>query len=102
MVYCGYMGKASRRFHEKFVYPDGAIIEGVIWELPAPTAERPHGLKYRLYYGHNGKRLVGYDNEHGKGDHRHWQGEELPYAFVSVEQLWNDFMADVRRLRGET
>jgi hypothetical protein len=45
---------------------------------------------------------VGYDNERGKGDHRHYGDHEEPYAFTSIEQLAADFQADVPRLRGET
>jgi hypothetical protein len=44
---------------------------------------------------------VGYDNERGKGDHRHYQGAEVAYAFTGVEQLMADFWSDVRTLRGD-
>ena len=60
-------------------------------------AERPHGLKYRLVYVKEGKRLVGYDNERGKGDHKHIGDQEQGYAFQSVEQLLEDFWSDVKR-----
>lgn len=72
-----------------------------IWRLPAASAERPHGLKYSLYYGRNGGRLFGYDNEQGTGDHRHYRDREEPYAFTSVEQLIADFLSDVRKLRSQ-
>ncbi|MDN5870323.1 MAG: DUF6516 family protein [Nitrococcus sp.] len=88
-------------FKDKRRFSDGAIIEIVIWRLPDTDAERPHGLKYRLYYGKAGQRLVGYDNERGKGDHKHFEGKELAYAFTTVERLIGDFFADVARLRGE-
>jgi len=58
-------------------------------------------LKYSLFYGRPGERLVGYDNERGRGDHRHLAGKEEPYSFSTPEQLIADFLADVRRLRGE-
>jgi len=35
-------------------------------------------LKYSLFYGRSGVREVGYDNECGKGDHRHFKGGETP------------------------
>lgn len=72
-------------------------MEMVIWKLPETSLERPHGYKYRLYYGIGGRRLVGYDNERGKGDHRHYGDREEPYEFVSVDQLLADFWADVVR-----
>jgi hypothetical protein len=59
-----------------------------------------HGLKYSLFYGRPGVREVGYDNERGKGDHRHFQDVEMAYAFTTVEQLIADFWSDVHRLRG--
>jgi hypothetical protein len=43
----------------------------------------------------------GYDNERGKGDHRHFRGVETAYQFSTVEQLIADFWRDVRRLRGD-
>ena len=55
-----------------------------IWQFPQADTERPHGLKYRLIYVREGKRLVGYDNERGKGDHKHTADQELPYNFNGV------------------
>jgi len=88
-------------FRDKYVYADGAIREMVIWRLPNADKERRHGLKYRLYYGYPGQCLVRYDNERGKGDHRHAGDQEHPYTFVSVERLIEDFRADIARLRGK-
>jgi hypothetical protein len=46
-------------------------------------------------------RLVGYDNERGKGDHRHAESREEPYIFTTPEALIATFLADVKILRGE-
>ena len=62
-------------------------------------SERPHGLKYSLFFGRDGRRIVAYDNERGKGDHKHIEGRESRYRFVSVEQLVADFLIDVERAR---
>ena len=91
---------AQLLFQDKFIFEDGAIREMVIWRLPEADKERRHGLKYSLFYGYSGKCLVRYDNERGKGDHRHESDLEAPYKFVSVEQLILDFEADIERLRG--
>ena len=45
------MAKAALHHHSKLTYPDGAIREMILWQLPTRTPDRPHGLKYRLYYG---------------------------------------------------
>jgi hypothetical protein len=79
---------------------DGTIIQIRIWRLPDKSEERPHGLKYSLFYGRLGERIIGYDNERGKGDHRHYRDQEAPYAFTTVEQLIADFRADVKKETG--
>ena len=90
--------KAQRIFYDKTMLPDGAIVEMVIWQLPSPSDDRPHGLKYQLFCGRDGKRIVGYDNERGKGDHKHLLDVEKRYKFVSVEKLIADFLADIERI----
>lgn len=79
----------------KEVREDGSIIEIVIWALPEPVTPCSHRFKYRLYFGQSGVDRVRYDNERGKGDHRHVNGEEFAYTFVSVEQLLDDFELDI-------
>jgi hypothetical protein len=66
---------------------------------PDARAAEQSGLKYRLFYGFAGRRLIGYDNERGKGDHRHLNGREETYKFRDWEALIDDFLADVERLR---
>jgi hypothetical protein len=94
--------KAVLAFHDKQVLPDGAIVEMTIWEVASPVVGSAHKLKYSVFYGANGKRLVGYDNERGKGDHRQLEDRQEQYVFKTVELLMADFLADVRRLRGES
>ena len=93
--------KATCIFYDRKDYPDGAIVELTIWQVPEPVPGSAHGLKYSLFYGYPGRRLVGYDNERGKGDHRHVDGREESYAFTTVEVLIADFVADVRKFRGD-
>jgi len=92
--------KARKLFDKRLDYC-GGIVEMVIWQLPGAEVDRPHGLKYRLVYSRHGRRLVGYDNERGKGDHKHIGDKQFPYMFVSVDQLVSDFMADVKHHAGE-
>ena len=71
----------------------------MIWRVPQPVPPATHGYKYRAVYAVDGVRVVGVDNERGKGDHCQLDGQELPYHFSSVEQLVEDFIAavDARR-----
>lgn len=91
------MAKATLIYRDKAALPDGSIVEMKLWRLPSASPERPHGLKYSLFYGREGERIVGYDNESGKGDHRHVRGREEAYAFVDVETLIADFLTDIRK-----
>ena len=68
----------------------------VIWELPESLLPSQHLCKDRLFSGWPGRELVRYDNERGKGEHRHIDGEELAYVFTSVKQLHDDFESDMR------
>jgi Family of unknown function (DUF6516) len=89
--------KAELLFKEKNTLENGSILEVIIWMLPKKTADRPHGLKYRLYYGDNeGNCLVRYDNESGKGDHKHVGNQEFLYRFVDHATLLKDFYDDVQ------
>ena len=87
--------KAELLFRQKSVLSDGAILEMIIWRVPTPVEGCIHPYKYRLYYGRQGRRVVGYDNERPKGDHRHIDGAESPYRFTTVEDLVADFMFEV-------
>ena len=77
--------KAVLLLKSKQVLADGAILEMVLWRLPEPVAGSRHLYKYRLYYGRGGVRIVGYDNERLKGDHRHLDGKESRYSLSSTE-----------------
>ncbi len=83
----------------KNVTPEGDIIEWVVWQVPQPVPPTEHGFKYRAAYIVNGQRVVGFDNERGKGDHCHLHGQEQPYEFRGVEQLVEDFIAAVESRR---
>lgn len=83
----------------KDITPEGGIIQMRVWKVPEPVPPSSHAFKYRLSYGIRGERIVGFDNERGKGDHCHLDGRGQPYRFVGVEQLIEDFIAEVERRR---
>jgi hypothetical protein len=93
--------KVKRIYYDKAVLPDGAVVEMAIWQLPEPTAQRPHGLKYRLLYGRDGQQVAGYDNQRGKGGNKHLHGLQTHYRFVSIEKLMADFLVDVKGAKGD-
>lgn len=93
--------KARRIFYDRMDFSDGSILEMTIWSVPKPVHGSNHLLKYSLFYGRPGTRLIGYDNQRGKGDHRHIGNREEPYSFTTPEVLIADFLSEVKRLRGE-
>ncbi|WP_293907157.1 DUF6516 family protein [Phenylobacterium sp.] len=90
------MPEATLILHRKRIFDDGSISEIKLWQVTTPVGGSSHVFKYSLYYGKPGQRWIGYDNEAGKGDHRHLGAHEAPYRFVSPEQLVTDFLADIR------
>lgn len=92
--------KAAPLRNDKLILQDGAILEARIWLRPAPVPPCRHRYKYSLFYGFPGQRMVWYDNERGKGDHRHAQGSEFAYEFTTIDRLFEGFTRDVQRIRG--
>ena len=94
--------KARLLVRTKEVRDDGRIIEIVIWAVPTPVPPCSHSFKYSLFFGRPGIRLVSYDNEQGKGDHRHVKETESAYRFSSLEQSLDDFEKDIAALEGRS
>jgi len=84
---------------ERHVLAEDAFVEIVVWRVPRPVPGSSHRLKYRLALIVAGQCVLRYDNETGKGDHRHVGAVETVYAFRSYEKLLADFWADVDEWR---
>ncbi|MGA1860073.1 DUF6516 family protein [Azospirillum sp. 11R-A] len=96
--------KATLLIRRRVAFGNRDFAELVVWRLPEPVPPTTHGFKYRLVYIVDGQRVVGFDNERGKGDHRHYGDVEESYSFDSVEQLVADFLDAVavwRRTHGK-
>lgn len=85
--------------HDRFNDSFGNIVEMKIWSVTV-TEHTPYGVKYSLVYIVNGERIIGYDNERGKGDHRHLAGRQEFYQFIDVDVLVEDFVNDVEDFIG--
>ena len=92
--------KAELLMRERRVLADG-FIEVIVWSLAEPLSGSTHNLKYRLAYVVRSECVLRYDNEAGKGDHRHVGTKEMPYRFVSVDRLLDDFLSDVATCKGD-
>lgn len=93
--------KAALLVRRRVIVALDAFAEIVIWRVPQPVAASTHDFKYGLAYVVGGECVLRYDNERGKGDHRHVGTTEEPYTFSSPEQLMADFEADITRWNHE-
>lgn len=89
--------KATELFRQRIIFAENRFAELVLWRLPKSAVGSRHSFKYRLAYVVNEVCVLRYDNEAGKGDHRHWNGEEGEYEFSDPEQLLADFQSDIER-----
>ena len=76
-----------------------AFVELRVWRVPQPLRGSMHDLKYAVAYIVGGACVLRYDNESGKGDHRHLGAVETPYHFTTPERLLADFWYDVDHWR---
>lgn len=86
---------------ERHVLSENSFAELVIWRLPRPLAGSLHQFKYRLAFVVDEICVLRFDNEAGKGDHKHVEDAEMPYVFVSLTELLADFWNDIARWRVE-
>ena len=85
----------------RIAYSETAFAELVLWRTPKPVAGSTHEFKYRLAYVVGGECVIRYDNEAGKGDHRHYGDKERAYHFTTPDRLIADFQLDIARWNNE-
>lgn len=93
--------KATELLRTRVVYTETAFAELVLWRVPKPVPGSSHAFKYRLAYVVGSICVVRYDNETGKGDHRHFGARESSYVFTTPDALLADFQRDIARWNRE-
>ena len=93
--------KAVELISTRVVYSESAFAELILWRVSKPVEGSLHRFKYRLAYVVRGECVLRYDNEVGKGDHRHFGRKENAYVFTTPEQLILDFQNDIARWNHE-
>ena len=86
---------------ERHVLGEMAFVELVVWRVPAPVRGSHHEYRYRLALVVDGECVLRYDNEAGKGDHRHVRDKEREYRFRDAGKLLADFWSDVEEMINE-
>jgi hypothetical protein len=90
--------RAEPLLDERHVLSESAFAELVVWRVATPVRGSKHELRYRLALVVDGECVLRYDNEAGKGDHRHVGGKEYEYRFKNAEQLLADFWSEVEEM----
>ena len=93
--------KAELLLRERHLIAEDAFVEFRIWRVPNAVSGSAHDYKYALAYVVAGQCVLRYDNEAGKGDHRHIGAVEMPYRFTTPDALLADFWDDVETWRPE-
>ena len=91
--------KAEALMNERVILSSRAFVEITIWKLARPLEGSAHLYKYRLAYVVDEVCVLRFDNEAGKGDHKHLNETEVPYPFTDLDTLQADFWAEVNRRR---
>jgi hypothetical protein len=89
----------SPKFARRYL-SDGSFVEISFYPIE-PDFWRPHGIRYRFAWIQSGRCRVLFDNHHGKRDHIHIDSKELPYEFVDLDVLNNDFEKCIQELWGK-
>ena len=87
--------KAELLFKERVVQAENSFDELVLWQVPLNIEGSRHPFKYKLAYVVDGQCVLRYDNESGKGDHKHIGLVETDYLFTTPAQLLADFWQDI-------
>jgi hypothetical protein len=85
--------RTARRWIDEVTFVESRVVR-----LPEPLEGSDHPYKYSLALVVAGECILRYDNERGKGDHKHEDGLESDYVFTTLSQLLADFKADVTRI----
>lgn len=93
--------KAELLIDRRELIAENAFVELVLWRVPQPVRGSTHGYRYRLAYVVGGVCVLRFDNESGKGDHKHVGGVESAIAFSDPDQLLADFKAEIARWNHE-
>lgn len=87
--------------NERHQLTANSFAELRIWRVSQPVRGSSHDLKYALAYVVAGVCVLRYDNEAGKGDHRHIGATQTAYAFSTAARLLADFWNDLDEWRPE-
>jgi len=81
------------------VLGEDRFVDVAIWRVPKSVSGGAHDFKYRLALVADDVCVLRFDNEAGKGDHKHVGVQQEPRAFTTLAQLLADFRQGVEEWR---
>ncbi|MEX6506367.1 DUF6516 family protein [Jiella sp. M17.18] len=87
--------KAELLLLERQELAAGVFTDLKVWRVPRVVRGSLHAFKYSLALGADDVCVLRYDNEAGKGDHRHLGRIEEAYMFRDIDILIADFWQEV-------
>ncbi|MDP2832339.1 MAG: DUF6516 family protein [Pseudomonadota bacterium] len=91
--------KAVLIFEDHKPLSEREVVHMTVWRLPARVPGCAHDFKYRLAFVVDGHCVLRFDNERGKGDHKHAGTVQSPYQFTTPTRLLADFLHEVEICR---
>lgn len=85
--------------NEPLILSPNTFVEMVVWRLSLALSGSTHTFKYRLAFIVDGRCVMRYENEAGRGDHSHLEDDESPCLFTTAQALLEDFWRDVDNWR---
>ena len=90
--------KATNLISERVIINENSFVEMVVWDVPVSVEGSEHFYKYRLALVIDRVCVLRYDNETGKGNHKHLGNTEVEYNFTTIEALLEDFWNHVEAM----
>jgi hypothetical protein len=91
--------QAALLLKERRVLAEDRFVDVAIWRLPKSVSGSAHDFKYHLALVVDDVCVLRFDNEAGKGDHKHVGAQQEPDAFTTLTQLLADFWQGVEDWR---
>jgi hypothetical protein len=88
-------------FQDRITLTDTEFVQLVIWLVEPAVRACAHHYNYRFAYVKDGICRLRYDNEAGKGDHKHLDEKQQPINFTSPKALIRSFFDEVAQPRGD-
>lgn len=86
--------RAELLLRKRLSLSETLFVDISIWRVPDPVRGSAHDFKYSLALVSENVCVLRYDNEAGKGDHKHVRDREVPYLFQDLQTLQDDFWKD--------